>query len=86
MRSQARREQARDRVSRPPLSLAKAKRSQEVATRLRPKGGLGVVVGPCVGAGPERWEARLTRVRLRTNRSSTSWRTWSWFLSRNLCT
>lgn len=32
MRSQARREQARDRVSRPPLSLAKAKRSQDVAT------------------------------------------------------
>lgn len=28
----------------------------------------------------------LTRVRLRTKRSSTSWRTWSWFLSRNLCT
>lgn len=28
----------------------------------------------------------LTRVRLRMNRSSTSWRTWSWFLSRNLCT
>lgn len=30
--------------------------------------------------------ASLTLVRLRMNRSSTSWRTWSWFLSKNLCT
>lgn len=38
------------------------------------------------GASREARGGLLTRVRLRTNRSSTSWRTWSWFLSRNLCT
>lgn len=49
-----------------------------------PSWGRGLTVGWVLG-GPGR-RGSLTRVRLRTNRSSTSWRTWSWFLSRNLCT
>lgn len=56
-------------------------------------GGSAATVPPAPRSGRGAWgasrEARgglLTRVRLRTNRSSTSWRTWSWFLSRNLCT
>ena len=46
--------------------------------------GRGLTAGWVLGGPGQR--GSLTRVRLRTNRSSTSWRTWSWFLSRNLCT